>query len=62
MVIGKHSGRHGLQDRLSSLGINLDLLEADTFLVRVRNISQWKKCPLSDKDLVRLYDADREVA
>ena len=62
MVIGKHSGRHGLQDRLRSLGIHLELLEADTFLAKVRNIAQLKKCPLSDKDLVRLYDADREVA
>ena len=62
MVIGKHSGRHGLQDRLRSLGIHLELLEADIFLAKVRNIAQLKKCPLSDKDLVRLYDADREVA
>jgi len=62
MVIGKHSGRHGLQNRLRSLGIHLELLEADTFLTKVRNIAQLKKCPLSDKDLVRLYDADREVA
>lgn len=62
MVIGKHSGRHGLQDRLRNLGIHLELLEADIFLAKVRNIAQLKKCPLSDKDLVRLYDADREVA
>lgn len=62
MVIGKHSGRHGLQDRLRSLGIHLELLEADNFLAKVRNIAQLKKCPLSDKDLVRLYDADQQVA
>lgn len=62
MVIGKHSGRHGLQDRLSGLGIELDLLEADSFLARVRNIAQRRKRPLSDHDLLRLYDADRKVA
>ncbi len=62
MVIGKHSGRHGLQDRLSGLGIELDLLEADSFLARVRNIAQRRKRPLSDNDLLRLYDADRKVA
>ena len=62
MVIGKHSGRHGLQDRLRCLDIDLDPLEADDFLARVRNIAQRKKRPLSDKDLVRLYDADRKVA
>ena len=62
MVIGKHSGRHGLQDRLRCLDIDLDPLEADDFLARVRKIAQRKKRPLSDKDLVRLYDADRKVA
>ena len=62
MVIGKHSGKHGLEDRLSGLGINLDPLQTDAFLVRVRNISQGKKRPLSDKDLVRLYNADMKVA
>lgn len=62
MVIGKHSGRHGLQDRLSGLGIDLDRLEADSFLARVRNIAQRRKRPLSDHDLLRLYDADRKVA
>lgn len=62
MVIGKHSGRHGLQDRLRGLGIDLDLLEADSFLARVRNIAQRRKRPLSDHDLLRLYDADRKVA
>lgn len=62
MVIGKHSGRHGLQDRLRGLGIDLDLLEADSFLARVRDIAQRRKRPLSDHDLLRLYDADRKVA
>jgi len=62
MVIGKHSGRHGLQDRLSGLGIDLDRLEADSFLARVRTIAQRRKRPLSDHDLLRLYDADRKVA
>ena len=62
IVIGKHSGRHGLQDRLSGLGIDLDRLEADSFLARVRNIAQRRKRPLSDHDLLRLYDADRKVA
>ncbi len=62
MVIGKHSGRHGLLNRLRCLGIDLDPLEADVFLERVRNLAQWRKCPLSDVDLLRLYDSDRKVA
>ena len=62
MVIGKHSGSHGLQDRLRELDIDLEPCETDAFLVRVRKIAQGKKRPLSDNDLVRLYDADRKVA
>ena len=62
MVIGKHSGRHGLQDRLRELDIDLEPCETDAFLARVRNIAQGKKRPLSDNDLVRLYDTDRNVA
>jgi homocitrate synthase NifV len=62
MVIGKHSGRHGLRDRLRELDIDLEPCETDAFLARVRNIAQGKKRPLSDNDLVRLYDADRKVA
>ena len=62
IVIGKHSGRHGLQNRLMGLGINLDLLEAESLMARVRHIAQGKKRPLSDEDLLRLYHSDRIVA
>ena len=62
MVIGKHSGRHGLQDRLKSLGIALKPLEAETFLVTVRRNAQETKRPLSDNELVQLYQASMAVA
>ena len=62
MVIGKHSGRHGLQDRLRELDIALDPLDTDAFLARVRNVAQGEKRPLSDKDLLRLYRTRRKVA
>ena len=62
LVIGKHSGRHGLQDRLKSLGIALEFVEADAFLGKVRRIAQKSKRSLSDKDLVQLYQADMDVA
>ena len=42
MVIGKHSGRHGLQDRLRELDLDLEPCETDAFLARVRNIAQGK--------------------
>ena len=62
MVIGKHSGRHGLQDRLRELDIALDPWETDDFLARVRNVAQVEKRPLSDKDLLLLYRTRRKVA
>ncbi len=62
IVIGKHSGRHGLQNRLMGLGIDLDPLAAESFLAKVRHIAQGKKRPLSDEDLLRLYHSDRYVA
>lgn len=62
MVIGKHSGRHGLLDRLRGIGIELEPFEADVFLAKVRSIAQEGKRLLSDKDLIQLYDADRKVA
>jgi homocitrate synthase NifV len=62
MVIGKHSGRHGLQDRFRRLGIDLEPLETEVFLGRARNVAQLNKRPLSDKDLLRLYHSGRKVA
>lgn len=62
IVIGKHSGRHGLQNRLMGLGVDLDPLAAESFLAKVRHLAQGKKSPLSDEDLLRLYHADRSVA
>ena len=55
LVVGKHSGRHGVQDRLRGLGIVLDPSEEATFLERVRNLSQGRKRSLSDRDLVQLH-------
>lgn len=62
MVIGKHSGRHGLQARLKSLGIVLDPKEAEVLLARVRRIAQEGKRLLSDNDLLRIYTAEMDVA
>lgn len=62
MVIGKHSGRHGLQSRLEGLGIDLKPFEVGTLMDRVRAVAQGSKRPLSDKDLLHIYHADRNVA
>lgn len=62
MVIGKHSGRHGLQERLAGLGIELRQRELDSFLVEVRRAAQTKKRPLSDPDLLHLYQVAWQAA
>jgi homocitrate synthase NifV len=62
MVIGKHSGSHGLQERLGRLGICLGDADAARLLEQVRGMAQVSKRALSDLDLVRLYDNDRKVA
>lgn len=55
LVVGKHSGRHGVQDRLRGLGIDLDPSQEAAFLARVRNLSQGRKRSLSDQELVLLH-------
>lgn len=62
LVLGKHSGSHGLLHRLRQLGIELDRLEANDLLERVRSISQRNKRPLSDNELLTLCRAQRKVA
>jgi len=62
MVVGKHSGRHGLSARLGQLGLKLEHHELDTFLEQVRGMAQSNKRPLSDLELVRLYRWNRQVA
>ncbi len=56
LVIGKHSGSHGLQARLGQLGINLCQNELDALLPKVRSFAQGKKRPLIDRELVQLYN------
>ena len=62
MVIGKHSGSHGWQERLGRLGIYLGDADAARLLEQVRGMAQVSKRALSDLDLVRLYDNGRKVA
>jgi homocitrate synthase NifV len=62
LVIGKHSGRHVLRNRLKELGIALQPFEAESLMARVRNVAQDNKRPLSDLDLLQIYHAHRDVA
>lgn len=65
MVVGKHSGAHGLMERYLSMGLPVSRQRAETLLLQVRAIAQRNKRPLSDDDLSRLYflsDALRPAA
>ena len=54
IVVGKHSGTHGLRHRLTTLGIAMLPAEEQYFMARVRGRSQELKRPLSDADLLAL--------
>ncbi|TLM65887.1 MAG: homocitrate synthase [Deltaproteobacteria bacterium] len=54
IVLGKHSGRHGLRHRLAALGIALPAGEEQSFMELVRARSQVLKRQLSDGDLLDL--------
>ncbi|WP_298039303.1 homocitrate synthase [uncultured Desulfuromonas sp.] len=62
MVLGKHSGSHGLLYRLRQLGLELDRLDALDLLEKVRGISQRNKRPLTDGELLSLSRSARRVA
>jgi len=62
LVVGKHSGRSGLGYRLRQLGIELNRLELDDLLERVRSISQRNKRPLTDGELLTLCRSARSAA
>jgi homocitrate synthase NifV len=62
LVVGKHSGSHGLNARLGLLGLKLGRRELDRFLLEVRDKAQHNKRALSDGELVELFQERREVA
>ncbi len=53
MVLGKHSGRHAIESRLSELGYQLSKEELDTFFERFKALSDKKKT-ITDMDLEAL--------
>lgn len=54
MVLGKHSGSHGLIQRLQQLQIALDQIDVDDLLQQVRSISQNQKRAIDDRELLQL--------
>jgi 2-isopropylmalate synthase len=59
MVLGKHSGRHAVEDRLKELGYTLTKKELDNLFERFKKLADQKK-NISDSDLEALA-ADRQI-
>ena len=53
MVLGKHSGRHAVEERLSALGYQLDKEELDQLFSRFKDLCDRKKT-ITDSDLEAL--------
>jgi homocitrate synthase NifV len=62
IVLGKHSGSHGLRHRLAALDIILPAGEEQLFMAQVRRCSQELKRPLSDSDLLALLSVRHHAA
>jgi homocitrate synthase NifV len=56
LVVGKHSGRAVLQQKLLHYGIKLNLKKADSLLIKVREAAIHKKGSISSKELLQLYN------
>lgn len=54
LVLGKHSGRHGLKQRLEQLDIDSRQIDVDLLLARVHRTSQQQKRAIDDRELLKL--------
>jgi len=59
LVLGKHSGRHAVQNRLQELGYAIDGDALDDFFVRFKNLADKKK-EVFDEDLYLLMNKNEE--
>ena len=55
IVMGKHSGRHGLEQRLKEMNVETGILDIDQLLVLVREQSRRQKSSLNDPQLLQLF-------
>jgi 2-isopropylmalate synthase len=60
LVLGKHSGRHGLDARLRQLGHRLDAEQLKTAYRRFINLADQKK-HITDADLVYIVESGKET-
>lgn len=57
IVLGKHSGRHALRERLKALGYELSQTELDVVFQRFKKVADQKKV-IYDEDLVALVEEE----
>ena len=57
LVLGKHSGRHGLRQRLEQLYLDPQSIDLEALLQRIRVLAETQKNALSDEQLRDLYRA-----
>lgn len=57
IVLGKHSGRHAISDRLAELGYNLDESELSKAFEKFKGLADKKK-EVTDEDLVALVEGE----
>jgi homocitrate synthase NifV len=55
LMLGKHTGRRGLSERLRRLGLDPDGISLANMLRQVRAVSQQHKRALEDAELIALY-------
>ena len=55
LVIGKHSGKHALKEKVKDLGFNLDGINSDILLKKVKDFSLKNK-KISDEDIINLIN------
>ncbi len=55
LVLGKHSGRHALKERLKGLGVDLNETQLDKAFERFKNLADKKK-EIFDEDLVTIVE------
>ena len=60
MVLGKHSGKHALQDRLTQLGYEVSKEQLDEIFVRFKALADKKK-NLTDRDIMALAMANSRI-
>ena len=55
LVIGKHSGKTSLEEKLKQENMVLDAIQSERLLAKVRQVAVEQKSPLTDGQLKKLY-------